>query len=78
MLGRALPANDAREDYLRSTLARRLDGVWVATPAAIQDSSQLSALAAAEGLAIRAPHAPPMRAGDPIEVVPLGLSLNGF
>lgn len=78
VLGRDLPANDAREDYLRSAVSPRSDGAWVATPSVVQDSSQLSALAAAEGLAVRPPHAPPAAAGDPIEFVPFDLGLDGF
>jgi molybdopterin molybdotransferase len=76
-LGADLPANDRREDYLRATLTIGTDGEAVATPFAKQDSSMLSLLAAADGLVVRAPHAPPAAAGDRVEVVPLHRSLTG-
>jgi molybdopterin molybdotransferase len=76
-LGIDLPANDRREDYLRATLTRGADGETVATPFAKQDSSMLSLLAAADGLVVRAPHAPPAAAGERVEVVPLHRSLIG-
>jgi molybdopterin molybdotransferase len=71
VLGRDLPANDEREDYLRSTLARRDDGAWIATPFPVQDSSMLVPLAAADCLVIRPPHAPAAPAGTPCEFVKL-------
>ena len=55
-LGRDLPANDMREDYLRATLAPG-DGLPVASPCDSQDSSLLSVLSAADCLLIRPPHA---------------------
>jgi len=66
-----LPANDVRADHLRATLARAADGGLVATPFPVQDSSMLSRLAAADGLILRAPHAPPAAAGETVEVIPL-------
>lgn len=74
-LGRDLPANDRREDYLRATLAPDAQGRLVATPFPRQDSSMLAALAQAQGLVIRPPHAPAARAGDPVDVLPLDGSL---
>src|SRR5262249_13015176 len=44
-LGCDLPANDERADYLRATLVVGSDGVPVATPAQVQDSSMLMLLA---------------------------------
>jgi molybdopterin molybdotransferase len=64
LLGRDLPANDRREDFLRATLSRDEHGAVVATPLADQDSSLLSVLARAEALVIRAPHAPAAKAGE--------------
>ncbi|MCM0019162.1 MAG: molybdopterin molybdotransferase MoeA [Tagaea sp.] len=72
ILGRDVPANDRREDYLRATLAPRDDGAWIATPFEKQDSSMISVLARADALAIRAPLAPPAKAGDPIRILRLG------
>src|SRR5215213_7770599 len=57
-LGCDLPSNDERADYLRATLALGPDGVPVATPAPVQDSSMLTKLARADCLLIREPHAP--------------------
>ena len=42
-LGRELPANDEREDYMRATLDARPDGP-VATPLPDQDSSLMAPL----------------------------------
>ena len=64
LLGCDLPANDERADYLRATLAPGPDGMPVATPAAVQDSSMLVPLAAADCLLVRAPHAPAAKAGS--------------
>jgi molybdopterin molybdotransferase len=37
----------------------------------------LSLLARADCLVVRAPHAPPAKAGDPVRILPLGGSLVG-
>jgi molybdopterin molybdotransferase len=70
VLGRALPANDERADYLRATLTER-NGTPVATPFPVQDSSMLTPLAAADCLVIRLPFAPPAEAGTPCSIVKL-------
>jgi molybdopterin molybdotransferase len=70
VLGRDLPANDEREEYMRATLTRR-DGTWVATPFPQQDSSMLVPLAAADCLLIRPAFAPAAPAGTPCEFVKL-------
>jgi molybdopterin molybdotransferase len=57
-LGRALPENDERADYLRSTLTIAADGTLVATPLGVQDSSMMAALAKADCLVIREPFVP--------------------
>lgn len=62
-LGADLTANGARQDYMRASLVRGDDGVVVATPLAMQDSSLVKAMAEADGLIVRPPHAPPARAG---------------
>ncbi|MDF1719525.1 MAG: molybdopterin molybdotransferase MoeA [Minwuia sp.] len=71
MLGRDLPGNDRREDYLRSELRINADGQATVTPFARQDSSMLHVLSRAGALAIRAPHAPALSAGSPISFIPL-------
>jgi molybdopterin molybdotransferase len=70
-LGRDLPANDRREDYLRSTLSRDPNGNLVVTPFEKQDSSMISVLARADALAIRPPNAVAAKSGDSIAVLPL-------
>jgi molybdopterin molybdotransferase len=64
-----LKVNDRRQDYLRATLRRGNDGALEATPFGKQDSSMMSLLAAADCLIVRAPHAPAVVAGDPVEVI---------
>jgi molybdopterin molybdotransferase len=70
-LGCALPVNDERADYLRATLARGADGLAVATPAPVQDSSMLAPLAAADCLLVRAPHAPAAAVGELCSIIRL-------
>jgi molybdopterin molybdotransferase len=71
LLGCDLPANDERADYLRATLAPGPDGTPVATPAALQDSSMLVPLAAADCLLVRAPHAAAAKAGSRCTIIKL-------
>jgi len=70
VLGRDLPANDERADYLRATLVQAPEGL-IATPFDIQDSSMLALLAKADCLVLREPFAPPARAGSPCRIVKL-------
>lgn len=74
-LGRDLDANGNRQDYMRAALVNDADGVPVATPFELQDSSVLSILARADCLIVRPPHAPAARAGDDISVLPLDFGL---
>jgi molybdopterin molybdotransferase len=71
-LGRDLPENDEREDYLRATLTFAPDGP-VATPVSSQDSSLMAHLSRADCLVIRPPHAPAAAAGSPCVVLKLAL-----
>ena len=71
VLGRDLPENDERADYMRATLAPGADGTPVATPFPIQDSSMLVPLAAADCLVVREPHAPAAPAGSPCPILRL-------
>ena len=64
VLGRDLPDNDERADYLRATLRAGADGTLVATPFPIQDFSMLAPLAKADCLVIREPFAPAAPAGS--------------
>ncbi len=64
-------ANDSRADHLRATLRRRPDGTLGVTPFPVQDSSMLRRLAQADGLVLRAPHAPALEAGAVVQVIRL-------
>jgi molybdopterin molybdotransferase len=70
-LGRDLPANDERADYLRAVLTTGPDGIAVATAAPVQDSSMLMPLARADCLLIREPFAPAAKAGDKCSIIRL-------
>ncbi|HEY4142632.1 MAG TPA: gephyrin-like molybdotransferase Glp [Pseudolabrys sp.] len=72
ILGRDMPENDERRDYLRATLADGPDGP-VATPLPAQDSSLMAPLAKADCLLIREPHAPFAPAGSPCVILKLAL-----
>jgi molybdopterin molybdotransferase len=69
LLGRDLPANDSREDYLRARLSYDAQGRRVATPFDRQDSSMLSLMSAADCLVVRAPRAPAISAGSAVDIV---------
>ena len=69
VLGRDLPQNDERADYLRAELSSGPDGLLVATPALLQDSSMLCPLAAADCLLVREPHASAAAKGSPCKVL---------
>lgn len=69
-LGADLPANDERQDYLRARAEWTEQG-WIVTPTTGQDSSVLRAIAAADALLIRPPHAPAARAGQSCRAIPL-------
>ena len=71
LLGRDMPENDARQDYLRARLELAPDRLPVVHPETRQDSSMLSVLGASEALLIRPPHARPARAGDPCRIIRL-------
>jgi molybdopterin molybdotransferase len=71
-LGRDLPANDERADYLRATLSQSPDGP-IATPIPAQDSSLMAPLARSQCLVIRAPRAPAAVAGSPCVILKLAL-----
>lgn len=70
-----LPENDERQDYLRATLAGGENGELVVTPFERQDSSMMATLAEADCLIVRPPHAPAVRAGDVVEILPIPCGL---
>ena len=69
-LGAAVRANDHRADHLRASLENGADGL-VVTPFAVQDSAMLAALARADALLVRAPHASALDVGAEVEVIRL-------
>ncbi len=71
LLGRALPANDLREEYMRASLGRDDAGNLVATPFSSQDSSIQRLMASADALLIRPAHAPAAEAGTPCRIIRL-------
>ena len=70
-LGRDLPANGDRQDYLRAVLTRDAAGNAVATPAATQDSSMLKVMAQANCLLVRSRNEGAQRAGSPCRILRL-------
>jgi molybdopterin molybdotransferase len=70
ILGRDMPANDEREDYVRADLEMTAAG-WRATPFDRQDSSMLGTLARARCLTIRPAFAKPAKQGDACRVLML-------
>ena len=71
-LGRDMPANDERADYIRATLTASADGP-VATPLPDQDSSLMAPLAKADCLLIRPAGAPAAPAGSPCVILKFAL-----
>lgn len=71
ILGRDLPANDERADYLRATLESGPDGP-IATPVRNQDSSLMAPLSQAGCLLIREPQAPAAKAGSRCRILKFG------
>jgi molybdopterin molybdotransferase len=71
VLGRDVPPNDLREDYLRAALQERPGLPPLATTVSHQDSSLLANLSRADALIIRPPHAPAAPAGSPCKVLKL-------
>ena len=70
-LGVDLGENDQRQDYLRATMNSGDDGETIATPFSKQDSAMLARFTDADCLVIRAPFAPPIKAGDEVEIIRL-------
>jgi molybdopterin molybdotransferase len=66
-----LGGNDERQEYMRATLSIGADGEHLVTPFSKQDSAMLAKFAEADCLVIRAPFAPPAKAGDPVDIIPL-------
>jgi molybdopterin molybdotransferase len=71
VLGEAIEANGVREHYMRATSTWREDGTRIVRPLPSQDSSLVAALARADCLIVRAPHAPALLQGVPVRIIPL-------
>jgi molybdopterin molybdotransferase len=71
ILGKALRANDNRQDFMRATLTPSEAGLPAATPFDLQDSSLLRILAQSQCLVLREPHAPAAAAGDLCRIIRL-------
>ena len=70
-LGVAVRANDKRQDYLRAALTTPLDGLPVASPYELQDSSMIRVMAEAGALVIRKPNAPAEPEGSLCRIIRL-------
>jgi molybdopterin molybdotransferase len=69
-LGAPMAANDSRQDYVRARTFHRSGELW-AEPFQVQDSSMQKALAEADVLIIRPPHAPTTPEGNTVSVIRL-------
>jgi molybdopterin molybdotransferase len=65
----AIEANGPRQHYMRATLDTGPSGGGLVTPASSQDSSLLTALASADVLIVRPPHASATPAGGEVAVI---------
>jgi len=73
-LGRDLPQNGKRLDFMRAELTPSSEGLPTATPFERQDSSMMGRFADADCLVMREINAPPASAGDTVKIVPLRVS----
>lgn len=67
-LGSGMEENDLRLDHVRA-VAQWKDGVLVASPFSVQDSSMLQTLANANALIVREPFAPAASVGDKCDII---------
>ena len=77
-LGGTMPANDRREEYARGRLVQTPDGRAMVIPFSAQDSAMQMALASADVLIRRPPHAPAAADGDAVEIIRLDVAEGGF
>lgn len=77
-LGRDLPKNGKRLDFMRAELTPSSEGLPTATPYDRQDSSMMAFFADADCLVMREINAPPASAGETIKIVPLRVSTSLF
>lgn len=77
-LGRDLPKNGKRLDFMRAELTPNSEGLPTATPFERQDSSMMALFAEADCLVMREIGAPAASAGDTVKIVPLRVSTSLF
>jgi molybdopterin molybdotransferase len=77
-LGRDLPQNGKRLDFMRAKLNPNSEGLPTATPFERQDSSMMALFAEADCLVMREIGAPAASAGDTVKIVPLRVSTSLF
>jgi len=77
-LGRDLPKNGPRQDYMRARLVTGDDGELTALPFDGQDSSMMARFAEADCLVIRAPHADPAARGERVGILRMHGGRSGF
>jgi molybdopterin molybdotransferase len=77
VLGQDLEENGPREHYLRARSDWDFDGVRIVRALPSQDSSLVAALASADCLIVRAPHAPALGKGAHVRIIPLDLGPLG-
>ena len=77
-LGRDLPENGKRLDFMRAELTPNSEGLPTATPYERQDSSMMALFAEADCLVMREIGAPAASAGDTVKIVPLRVSMSLF
>lgn len=77
-LGRDLPANGIREDYMRALLSTDAEGQLVASPFGRQDSAMMANFAKADCLVIRPIDAPPAKTGEVVPILRLDLGGGAF
>jgi molybdopterin molybdotransferase len=68
-LTKSLAANDERQDYVRAAFRPGHDGLGEVEPFAVQDSSMMRTMAAANALLVRPPRDPARAPGDTVGVL---------
>jgi molybdopterin molybdotransferase len=75
ILGQDMAKNDLRQDYVRAKLEINDIGGKIAQPFSIQDSAMQACFTEADCLIVRLPHAPSIKAGELVKILPFSGSL---